>query len=79
MTLYSDSVAVIVDPLRKTVKPLLLVGPMEKLSSERFRNPLPLIQSLLVVFPYITVLVAITLICFGASYAVFMLQEVRSL
>jgi len=79
MTLYSDSVAVIVDPLRKTVKPLLLVGPMEKLSSERFKNPLPLIQSLLVVFPYITVLVAVTLICFGASYAVFMLQEVRSL
>lgn len=79
MTLYGDSAAVIVDPLRKTVKSLFLVGPMEKLSSERFKNPLPLVQSLLVVFPHITVLVAITLICFGVSYTVFMLQEIRSL
>lgn len=79
MTLYGDSAAVIVDPLRKSVKPLLVVGPKEKLSSERFKNPLPLLQSLLVVFPSITVLVAITLICFGVSYTSFMLQEVRSL
>ncbi len=79
MTLYGDSAAVIVDPMRKTVKPLVVVGPKERLSSERFRSPLPLLQSLLVVFPYITVLVAITLICFGVTYAVFLLQEVRSL
>ncbi len=31
-----------------------------------------------VVWPYITSLIAITLVCFGFSYAVFMRQEIRS-
>ncbi len=78
MTLYSDSTTTIINPMKKTTKSFILVGPMEKLSSERFKNPLPLGQSLIVVFPYITVLVAITLVCFGINYSVFMLQEIRS-
>lgn len=79
MTLYSDSTATIIDPMKKTTKAFVLVGPMEKLSSERFKNPLPLSQSLMVVFPYITVLVAITIVCFAINYSIFMLQEVRSI
>jgi ABC-2 type transport system permease protein len=79
MALYMDSSSVIIDPNRKTTQSFLLVGPMEKLSMSRFKGALPLSQSLLVVFPYITILVGITLVCFGVTYAVFMVQEVRAL
>lgn len=79
MVLYSDSTSVIIDPMKKSTRSLMLVGPLEELSLSRFQSPLPLSQSLLVVFPYIAVLVAITIVCFGITYAVFMLQEVRAL
>ncbi len=57
---------------------VVLMGPMERLSAERFQNPLPLEQSILVVYPYIIVLIALTLVCFAISYLVFMLQEIRT-
>ncbi len=78
MGLYNDATATIIDPMRKTTRSLVLMGPMERFLSTRFQNPLPLSQSILVVWPYITSLVAITLVCFGFSYAVFMRQEIRS-
>jgi len=45
----------------------------------RFSGPLPLLQTILIVWPYIISLIAITVICFAVSYAVFMRQEIRSL
>jgi ABC-2 type transport system permease protein len=78
MELYSDATATIIDPMRKTSRSLVLMGPMERLLSSRFQNPLPLSQSILVVWPYIVSLVAITLVCFGFSYGIFMRQEIRS-
>jgi len=78
MELYSDATATIIDPMRKTTRSLILMGPMERLLSGRFQNPLSLTQSILVVWPYITSLVAITLVCFGFSYGIFMRQEIRS-
>jgi ABC-2 type transport system permease protein len=39
---------------------------------------LALSQSIYVVIPHIISLIAITFICFGVSYAVFMRQEIRS-
>jgi ABC-2 type transport system permease protein len=78
MELYSDATATIIDPMRKTTRSLVLMGPMERLLSSRFQNPLPLSQSILVVWPHIVSLVAITLVCFGFSYAIFMRQEIRS-
>ena len=78
MVLYSDATATIIDPMRKTTRSIILMGPMEELLSARFQNPLPLGQSIMVVFPHILALVAITLICFAISYCVFMLQEVRT-
>jgi ABC-2 type transport system permease protein len=51
---------------------------MQRLSLERFQNPLPLDQSILVVWPYLTLLAALTLVCFGLSYVVFMRQEIQS-
>jgi ABC-2 type transport system permease protein len=78
MGLYSDATATVINPMQKTTKSLVLMGPMERMLSSRFQNPLPIGQSVLVVWPYIVSLIAITLVCFGFSYAVFMRQEIRS-
>lgn len=41
-------------------------------------SPLPISQSLLLVWPQLTGMVAATLICFALSYVLFMRQEIRS-
>jgi ABC-2 type transport system permease protein len=79
MELYSDATAPVIDPLRKSTRSTLPVGPLEAISMTRFSGPLPLAQSLLVVMPHIVSLVAITAVCFALSYAIFMRQEIRSL
>ncbi|MBW2478510.1 MAG: ABC transporter permease [Deltaproteobacteria bacterium] len=79
MELYTDATATIIDPLRKSTRSMISVGPMENISMARFSGPLPLGQSILIVIPYIISLVAITIICFAVSYTVFMRQEIRSL
>jgi ABC-2 type transport system permease protein len=76
--LYSQATSTILDPFRRTRSNLVLVGPLERLSLERFQSPLPLDQSILVVWPYLTLLAALTLVCFGLSYVIFMHQEIRS-
>lgn len=78
MTLYSEATTIILDPLRKTTQSLILMGPFERLSISRFQNPLPLSESIYIVLPHIISLIAITLVCFAISYAVFMRQEIRS-
>ena len=78
MVLYTKASATIIDPMRKTTRSLVLLGPMEQLSAARFQNPLSLGQSLVVVYPYMVALVAVTLLCFAISYTVFMLQEIRT-
>jgi ABC-2 type transport system permease protein len=78
MMLYTKASATIIDPMRKTTRSYVLLGPMERLSAGRFQNPLSLGQSLVVVYPYMVALVAITLICFAISYSVFMIQEIRT-
>jgi len=78
IALYTDGTAVVLDPMRKTSRSLVLIGPMERLSLSRFQNPLPLLQSTLVVAPHLILLVAITVVCFGVCYACFMRQEVRA-
>jgi len=79
MTLYSDVTSTILDPMRKTTSSLILMGPLERLSAFRFQNPLPLLQSLVIVTPYMVTLVASTLLCFAICYAVFMRQEIRTI
>ncbi|RLB43978.1 MAG: ABC transporter [Deltaproteobacteria bacterium] len=78
MVLYSDASTIIINPMRKTTRSFILMGPMEQISASRFQNPLSFGQSLIVVYPHVTALVAITLICFAISYLVFMLQEIRT-
>jgi ABC-2 type transport system permease protein len=78
MTLYSDATTTILDPMRKTTRSLILMGPMERLSLSRFQSPLPLLQSIFIVTPHLISLVAITFLCFGICYLVFMRQEIRT-
>jgi ABC-2 type transport system permease protein len=78
MTLYNDATTTILDPTRKTTKGVVFVGPLERLSLSRFQNPLPLLQSLIIVWPFLVSIVAITFVCFGVCYFVFMRQEIRT-
>lgn len=79
VNLYSDATSTLLDPYRKTTKSFVLIGPMERISMSRFNNALPLTQSMLVVAPYLTTLLALTAVCFGFSYLIFMRQEIRSI
>ena len=79
MELYTDATATIIDPMRRSARSIVTLGPMESISISRFSGPLPLGQSVLIVVPYIISLVAITIVCFAVSYTVFMRQEIRSL
>jgi len=80
MILYNDSTATIIDPMRRTLTPSAVqLGLMEQMSLKRFSGPLPLLQSFLIVTPYIVYLLVITMICFIVTYMIFMHQEIRSL
>jgi ABC-2 type transport system permease protein len=79
MTLYSEATSTILDPMRKTTRGLLLMGPLERLSLARFQNPLTLPQSIYIVLPHLISIVAITFLCFGICYLVFMRQEIRTI
>lgn len=78
MTLYSDATTTILDPMRKTTRTLILMGPLERLSMSRFQGPLPLQESIFIVIPHLISIVAISLLCFGICYLVFMRQEIRT-
>lgn len=60
-----------------TVNTLGLVT-VEQLYGSIPDTPLPLTQSLILVWPQLTFLIAATVICFGISYRMFMRQEIRS-
>jgi len=79
MVLYSDATTTILDPMRKTTRGLILMGPLERFSMSRFQNPLPLLESIYIVIPHIISIVAITLLCFGICYLIFMRQEIRTI
>ena len=79
IALYTDATSVILDPYRKTTRSLVLMGPLERLSVSRFENPLPLDARALVVAPHLVLLVALTLLCFGVTYATFLRHEIRAI
>ena len=78
MVLYSSATSTIVNPMQKSTSSIILMGPMERISASRFQSPLALGQSIVVVYPHVVALVAITLICFAISYIMFMVQEIRT-
>jgi ABC-2 type transport system permease protein len=71
--LFNEATQVLLIPIWRGYKLLTTTT-----TSSMLPNPLPLDQSLLIVWPQLTVLIALTAVCFAISYIVFMRQEIRS-
>ena len=67
-----------VDQHRPALVELDIVGAGIFERHARFQSPLPLSESLAIVFPQFISMIAITLVCFAISYIVFMRQEIRT-
>ena len=71
--LFSEATSTLMMPSVRSLGPLT----MEQLSGA-IPGPLPLSQSLLLVWPHITALIAASVVCFVLAYVPFMRREVRS-
>jgi ABC-2 type transport system permease protein len=71
--LFSDATTTLLMPSVRSLGPLT----MEQIYGT-IPSPLPLTQSLLLVWPQLTGLLAATVICFSLSYFSFMRKEIRS-
>jgi ABC-2 type transport system permease protein len=74
-TLYAESIQAILLPVMGSSSPtMMMIG----IYSGLMPTPLPLSQSLMLVWPQLVGLVALTAICFAAAYIKFMGEEIRS-
>ncbi|BAJ64850.1 ABC transporter permease [Anaerolinea thermophila] len=73
-TLYAESMVALLNP---TVRSLGLVLPSQ-LQGAILGTPLPLSQSLLLIWPHLTGLIAVTILIFALSYVLFQRQEIRA-
>ena len=71
--LFNEATSTLLTPTVRTLGPLS----MEQLQGA-IPGPLPLGQSLLLVWPQLTGLTALTVVCFAVSYYLFMRREIRS-
>ncbi|MDO6428991.1 ABC transporter permease [Flavitalea sp. BT771] len=71
--LFSDATTTLLMPSIRSLGPLT----MEQVAGA-IPNPLPLGESVLIVWPQLTGLVAATVLCFALSYVSFMRKEIRS-
>ncbi len=71
--LYSDATTTLLLPSVRSLGPLTMAQVYGTTPS-----PLPLGQSLLLVWPQLTGLIAVTVICFAISYVLFMKKEIRT-
>lgn len=74
LQLYDEATATILNPGVRTLGPVLSSQVVGLIPA-----PLSLGQSLLLVWPHLTSLIAMTLLSFAISYVVFMRQEIKSL
>jgi len=73
--LYSESIQAILLPMMGNSSPtMMMIG----IYSGLMPSPLPLSQSLTLVWPQLVGLVALTALCFAAAYIKFMREEIRS-
>jgi len=75
-TLFSEAVAAILSPEAIETRSLGLVFESDVVGM--LPTPLPLLQSLLVVWPHVTGLIALTMSIFAIAYVKFMREEIRS-
>lgn len=73
-TLYAEFTGILLDPAARSVGPLF----MHQLQGAVIGAPLPTMQSLMIVWPQISGLVAAMLVLFTIAYVVFQRQEVRA-
>ncbi|MCT2534455.1 ABC transporter permease [Aquibacillus koreensis] len=71
--LFSESTTTLLSPTVRSLGPL-----SQEQTIGAVAGPLPLDQSLLLIWPQLTGLIAATMICFAISYLLFMRQEIRS-
>jgi ABC-2 type transport system permease protein len=71
--LYNEATIFLLEPMARS----LHVIP-SALSNWMVDNPISFGQSLLIVWSHLVVLIALTVVCFGASYVKFMREEIRS-
>jgi ABC-2 type transport system permease protein len=71
--LYTDATTTLLMPSIRSLSPLS----MEQMSSA-IPSPLPFKESLMIVWPQVSGLVAATVVCFALSYYLFMRREIRS-
>ncbi|HLR38093.1 MAG TPA: ABC transporter permease subunit [Chitinophagaceae bacterium] len=71
--LYSDATSTLLLPSVRSLGPLSMAQTYGAIPS-----PLPLGQSLLIVWPQLTGLIAVTIVCFAVSYVLFMKKEIRT-
>ncbi|NIM44052.1 MAG: ABC transporter permease subunit [Nitrososphaeria archaeon] len=72
-TLFQEVTVTILTPTVRSIGPVLTQD-----ISRLLPTPLPVDQSLIIVWPHLTGLVILTLICFALSYTVFIKQEIRA-
>lgn len=71
--LFSESTTTLLSPSVRSLGPLTMEQTVGAIVA-----PLPLSQSLLLIWPHITGLIAATLICFAIAYLLFMKQDIRT-
>lgn len=76
-TLYREVSSVILQPNLTQISAPTTIGQLEQ-SQWQVAGALSLDQSFLLVWPQVVALVALTVVCFAAAYALFMRQEVRA-
>lgn len=72
-TLFSEATVVLLTPMVRVLSGLVLQD-----VSALMPTPLSLTQSLILVWPHLVGLIALTAICFAISYARFMREEIRA-
>lgn len=73
-TLFSESTLVLLNPATRTLGPVLF----SQLQGALVGAPLPLGQSLLLIWPQLTGLIAATILLFTLAYVLFQRQEIRA-
>lgn len=71
--LFNESTTTLLSPTVRSLGPLTVEQTVGAVAS-----PLPFSQSLLLIWPQLTGLIAATLICFAIAYIIFMRQEIRA-
>jgi len=71
--LFAEATAALLDPLFRGLGILTVTD-----TTGMLYNPLSLEQSLLLVWPQLTTLIGLAVVCFAVSYIVFMRQEIRA-